>query len=144
MKNNGFTLIEIVVVATIISLLASVGLVTYAQFTKQSRDAKRKIDIETIRGSVELYRSNNDTYPDAVTPGGSICDPGGCTSTTTYMQKVPSDPKASTLTYYYTKISATDYTVGAYLEGGGSASCGNCSVSGTVVCNYCVGPYGEK
>lgn len=139
---NGFTLVEILVVATIIGLLATIGATTYSEFTKQSRDARRTADIELIRSSIEQYRGNNGTYPVSITAGGDICDPGGC-AVGTYMKKVPTDPKSSNV-YYYTG-SATDYTLGAQLERGGTGSCGDCqTASGTQACNYCVGPYGEQ
>ena len=62
-KLNGFTLIEILVVATIISLLAAAASVAYSQLSKQSRDARRKTDLEQVRAALEMYRSNNDDYP---------------------------------------------------------------------------------
>ncbi|MFZ6034859.1 MAG: type II secretion system protein [Patescibacteria group bacterium] len=138
-SGKGFTLIEILVAATIIALLSSVAAVTFSQFSQQSRDAKRKADLEQIRAAVEMYRSNNDVYP--ATIGTSLCDPGGCASGT-YMQKVPSDPKGTTYAYYYAG-SDTDYTVGAYLE----ATSTSCSVAISCTganCNYCLGPYGAK
>lgn len=143
-RNKGFTLVEILVVATIIGLLASVGIFSYVQFSKQSRDAKRKSDLEVVRSAVELYRSSNNTYPLSVTWGGDICDPGGCVNGT-YLQGVPNDPKASTdATYYYTS-DGSDYTLGASMESSSTSTCGDCnSGAGTQSCNYCVGPYGVK
>lgn len=141
-KQTGFTLVEILVVATIISLLAAGGAISYSQFTKQSRDARRKADLEQIRSAVEMYRSNNNQYPASITVGGDICDPGGCASGT-YMKNVPNDPK-SPRTYYYTG-STNDYTLGAELEQASTSSCGDCeTTAGTQACNYCLGPYGQK
>lgn len=136
---RSFTLIEILVVATIIGLLTAAGAVSYSQFNKQSRDAKRKADLESIRAAVEMYRSNEDTYPAGITLGGDLCDPLGC-ATATYMESIPNDPKSPNI-YYYTGSTST-YTLGAHLEAGGttcvaSPACG-------VDCNYCLGPYGEK
>ncbi|MEN9327752.1 MAG: hypothetical protein RI947_560 [Candidatus Parcubacteria bacterium] len=143
-KKDAFTLVEILVVATIIGLLASVGLFSYTQFSKQSRDAKRKSDLEVVRSALELYRSSNNTYPLSVTWGGDICDPGGCIDGT-YLKNIPNDPKASqNITYYYTS-DGIDYTLGASMEGSDTNSCGDCnSGAGTQSCNYCVGPYGVK
>lgn len=139
-RSLSFTLIEILVVATIIGLLASIGAASYTQFTKQSRDAKRKADLEQIRSAIEMYRSNNNSYPTAVTidcsSSAGITDAGN-----TYLSKIPLDPKCSTYSYYFT-ATANDYTLGAYLEGSGTGSCGTCGTA--IVCNYCLGPYGQK
>lgn len=132
-KNEGFTLIEILVVVTIIVLLTATAVVTYTAFLKQSRDAKRKADLEQVRAAVEMYRSNNDTYP-----VGNWSNLSVLTSGTVYIKSLPADPKSASYSYYYSG-SASDYTVGSYLESG-SGSCGG---SCTVNCNYCVGPYGQ-
>ena len=138
---EGFSLVEILVVVTIISILASIAAVSYSRFVKQSRDARRKTDIEQIRAAIELYRNFNDVYP---TPGmvfgsSSIVDSGQ----TVYMSKVPMDPMPTPYTYYYTSTAPTyqDYKICAYIEGGNTTSV---VVScGSLNCNYCMGPYGE-
>ncbi|KKQ23902.1 MAG: Type II secretion system protein G [Candidatus Roizmanbacteria bacterium GW2011_GWC2_37_13] len=131
-KLNGFTLIEILVVATIISLLAAAASVAYSQLSKQSRDARRKTDLEQVRAALEMYRSNNDDYP---------VNLSSLTAPTVYVQSVPTDPKSDTYSYYFNRISTSDYTLAAYLETGG-ANCvaGQCGGN----CNYCAGPYGQK
>ena len=132
-KSEGFTLIEILVVVTIIGLLTATAAVTYTAFLKQSRDAKRKTDLGQISAALEMYRSNNSTYP---TTGLSQL-----TTPTIYIQSVPTDPKNPAYTYYYSG-TASDYTLGAYLE-----STSSCPVTISCTganCNYCVGPYGQK
>jgi prepilin-type N-terminal cleavage/methylation domain-containing protein len=62
-KHDGFTLIEMLVVVTIIILLTSIGLVSYGQISKTSRDAKRKSDLEQARAALVLYRIDNGVYP---------------------------------------------------------------------------------
>lgn len=133
MKNkSGFTLIELLVVATIMVLLTVAGVVSYSVFLKQSRDVRRKADLGQIGAALEIYRSNNDTYP---TIGLSQL-----TAPTVYIQTIPVDPKNPTYTYYYS-ATASDYTLGAYLENGGTTCVvGQCGGN----CNYCLGPYGQK
>lgn len=62
-SKKGFTLIELVVVASIIALLAGAGIFSYTQFNIQARDAKRKTDLELVRSALELYKSSNGAYP---------------------------------------------------------------------------------
>ena len=130
---KGFTLIEILVVTTIIVLLTSAAAVTYSQFSKSSRDARRKTDLEQVKAALEIYRSNNDTYPVGNWSNLSVL-------TTTYIQSLPTDPKSASYSYYYSG-TADDYTIGAYLESGVTS----CVVGGcTVNCNYCLSPYGQQ
>lgn len=137
---RAFTLIEILVVATIIGLLAAVAVSSYSTLNTNSRDARRKADIEQIRAAIEMWRSNNNAYP--TTEITVTCDPSGIVdgSSNTYLSLIPKDPKCSTNTYYYTS-DGSDYTLGAYLEGGGTnCVAGQCGGN----CNYCMGPYGAK
>jgi general secretion pathway protein G len=138
---KGFTLIEILVVATIIGLLAAVAATSYSSLTKNARDARRKTDLQNIAGAFEQYRSNNNSYPTLVTitcSSGSITDSSG----RTYMSTIPIDPKCATNTYA-ASISASDYTLGAYIENSTAAQCGGLTC-GANNCNFCLGPYGQK
>lgn len=133
---KAFTLIEILVVTSILSLLISGAIVSYSILLRQSRDGKRKTDLEQVRAALEIYRSNNNTYP--VGTGWTILN--ALTAPTVYIQSLPLDPKNPTNSYYYTG-STSDYTLGAYVENGGmvcvASQCGS-------DCTYCVGPYGQK
>jgi len=60
---TGFTLIEILVVTTIIAILAAIGIVSYSQTNKNARDKKRQADIEQIRSALEMYRADEGVYP---------------------------------------------------------------------------------
>lgn len=139
---KGFTLIEILVVATIISMLSAGAFVSYSVVTKNSRNARRKTDLENIRVALEEYRRTKDIYPTSLTFGtGSLTDDLG----NTYMSKIPQDPKSPTQVYYYTSTGA-DYTLASQLET--TSSCAsppgspNCGTG--YACNYCLGPYGQK
>jgi len=144
MKKNrlkGFSLIEILVVVTIIALLAAGAAVTYSQLTKQSRDARRKTDLEQIRAALEMYKSNSAINQYPLHAAGTCV---GYADLAAYLGTMPSDPKTASSYYYNCSFAATDYTIGAYLEG----STPGCSVvllcKTGVNCNYCVGPYGQK
>lgn len=137
---EGFTLIEILVVSTIIALLAAAATLSYSQLSKQARDARRKTDLEQIRAAIEMYRSNNDVYP-ALTINCSSS--GGITDAqNTYLSTIPNDPKCSTYSYYYTNTDF-GYTLGAHLETN-STTCKSLTTQCTNNCTYCVGPYGEE
>lgn len=163
MKNKGFTLIEILVVATIISFLFVSGLVSYQGFAKSSRDARRKADLQQISAALELYKnsSNNTTnsYPDANDFEINCSSDSGITlSGTTFLSKIPKDPKCDEYSYQYSPVNASgeacdsadsdnicsDYTLATSLEN--SSATQDCLTlsSETIIYTYCIGPYGEK
>jgi prepilin-type N-terminal cleavage/methylation domain-containing protein len=60
---RGFTMIELLVVATIMAVLAAVGLVSYQSAARNGRNGKRKADLETVRSALVLYRTDTGAYP---------------------------------------------------------------------------------
>ena len=107
----GFTLIEVLVAATIIALLTSIGVVSYQAANRQARDAKRKADLEQIRAALEMYKTDHaGNYP-----------LGDCVNVNSLglNSYLPSDvtPPKSGETYFY-KVSADmkNYCVSANLE----------------------------
>ena len=64
-KHSAFTLIEILVVATIIIVLTTISIASFSTANKSARDAKRKSDLETIRQAMVLYKTQSATgvYP---------------------------------------------------------------------------------
>src|SRR3990172_7893177 len=94
-QTKGFTLIELLVAATIIALLTAIGVVSYANINKRSRDTKRKSDIEQIRSSLEMYRADNGSYPNA--GAGSWTDVSSLSALVTggYIAAIPADPKTT-------------------------------------------------
>ena len=61
-KQRAFTMIELLVSATIIILLTTAGLISFSQAAISSRNAKRKADLETMRQSLTLYKQDNAYY----------------------------------------------------------------------------------
>lgn len=63
LPSSGFSLIELLVVATIMIVLTTVALVSYRSAAMNSRNAKRQTDIQTVRQALVLYRSDEGCYP---------------------------------------------------------------------------------
>ncbi len=113
-KRKGFTLLELLVVITIIGLLSSVGLASYTRAQARARDAKRQSDLTTLRNALELYYSENNFY---VNTGGA------CTAVETslaplvpdFTKQLPTDPGGQGLPYLYCG-SSQDYCLQAKLE----------------------------
>ena len=63
-SNKGFSLIELMLVISIIGFLASIILVGMTNARRASRDAKRKADALQLRKALEIYSENNSgLYP---------------------------------------------------------------------------------
>jgi type II secretion system protein G len=124
-KNKGFTLIELLVVISIIGILT--GLLTSNLTASQARgrDGKRKTDLKAIATALEIYYSDNGTYPAprqaATCSNGTLgmgststsCGLLESTGTNTYMKQIPQDPKntaTGNFEYYYCTTTTTPTT----------------------------------
>lgn len=69
--NQGFTLIEIIVVIAIIGLLLSIATASYSNSLRHGRDQKRIVNVESIRSNLELFKSSQiaGVYPTSITSG---------------------------------------------------------------------------
>lgn len=107
----GFTMIELLVVTTIIIILTSIGLVSYTSANRSARNGKRKADIEMVRQALVLYRTDNTTYPATSNFNTMLTTIADYTSSTTV-----TDPK-NDATYFYSYSSAgATFTLTARLE----------------------------
>lgn len=131
---KAFTLVEILVVATIIMLLASIGFVSYSSLSKQSRDSRRVADLQNLRSALEFYRSDAGSYPCCTIESLDQLVPSG------YINKIPEDPKSDNPSYCYSS-TGFNYELCAKLEDGtANKSC--CSEFDTY--NFKMTPLGEE
>lgn len=59
----GFTLVEVIVVISILSILALIVAVEFREIQPRARDTERKADITTISVALEKYFQTNGEYP---------------------------------------------------------------------------------
>ena len=82
----GFTLIELMIVITIILILVGIAAANYGKFVQRTREAVLKHDLRTMREMIDRYTADRETLPQSVE---DLCSAG-------YLREVPVDPVTST------------------------------------------------
>jgi prepilin-type N-terminal cleavage/methylation domain-containing protein len=92
MWRTGFTLIEVLVAVSIISILAAIIYPNLNEARDEARNKAFQVELKETQLAIELYKAQNDgDYPDAATPGGT-CDGGNAQYS--YVINSPSCPDA--------------------------------------------------
>ena len=132
-NKKGFTLIELLVVIAIIGLLSTLAVVSLNNARVKSRDARRVADMKQMQTALELYFTDQNTYPAQPVAGvcgtlaGDLNDTNACCLSSTngfaaacagtnYMGSVPENPLPNGVTYNYTLDGATSYHITYSLE----------------------------
>ena len=107
----GFSLVELLVVMSVIAILATTASMSYTEAARETRDTKRIADMEAIGHALELFYQDNGRYPgacDGVSTDGEIIGEGETIDglLAPYLGQVPSDPlqgenPAEGLLYFY-------------------------------------------
>ncbi len=61
-REDGFTLIELIVVVAIIGILLTIPITSFVVFRDRGNDAAAKADVRVIEPSIEGYFGDQDTY----------------------------------------------------------------------------------
>lgn len=127
---KAFTLIELLIVITIIGILMALAIASYARTRASARDAKRQSDLEQIKSAAEIYRADNGRYPGF---GSAGTDNGWAFADTlsilspNYMNPIPTDPNYSAsnsncFTHYLYWTDGAKYTIFSYYMETGSVT----------------------
>lgn len=60
---KGFTLIELLVVIAIIGILSTLAVVSLGNARTRARDSKRLADVRTVQSALEIYYTDQQSYP---------------------------------------------------------------------------------
>ncbi|MFA6185255.1 MAG: prepilin-type N-terminal cleavage/methylation domain-containing protein [Candidatus Shapirobacteria bacterium] len=138
--NFGFTLVELLVVISIIGILTMIGAVAFSGAQKKARDTQRKTELDALSKALIMYYNDNGVLPDLNSDaflGSSVglTGPGGIV----YMAEMPKDPK-NVDPYIYSYRHKTDnktFYLFANLENKSDSQCKSAFVSNSVT--YCYG-----
>jgi len=114
---KSFTLIELLIVISIIGILSLIVVINISGAQEKARDTKRKADLESVKSALEAFRANKGQLPLQSTCAavGSIClamkeinflntEP----EFSRYLDKEPTDPNgSSSYRIFYAQIGAT-------------------------------------
>ena len=107
-SSRAFTLIELMVVISIIALFSSIGIFTYASARTKANDAKKQVETDQVEKAIILYKDSKGVVPANYTGTNSIATEG----TTAYSQSmqdlvnagylggIPQSPKGTDYSYY--------------------------------------------
>ena len=119
---SGFTLIELMVVISLLVILASLGLVQYRQSIIHTNEAVLKDDVVKMREAIDQYYADKNQYPetlDALVSGGYIREVPRDTftkSVSTWIT-IPSEPDANNPTAQPGIINVKSGFAGTALDG---------------------------
>ena len=64
--NAGFTLVELLIVISLISILAAMGLVQYRNSVVSAKEAVLQTDLFRMRDAIDQYYADKGKYPDSL------------------------------------------------------------------------------
>jgi prepilin-type N-terminal cleavage/methylation domain-containing protein len=62
-RNQGFTIVELLIVIVVIGILALLVITTYSGIQAKARNSKRQTDIQSLQTQLEAFFSQNGYYP---------------------------------------------------------------------------------
>ena len=62
---TGFTIVELLIVIVVIGILAAITIVAFNGVQARAKDSTRSNDLTAIQKALELYKTDNGTYPNA-------------------------------------------------------------------------------
>src|SRR6188768_1275958 len=81
-RERGFTLVELLIVISLISILAAMGLVQYRNSVVSTKEAVLQTDLFRMRDAIDQYYADKGKYPSSL---DSLVSDG-------YMRRIPEDP----------------------------------------------------
>jgi general secretion pathway protein G len=94
---RGFTLVELMIVMTIIGILASIAIPSYIRSVQKAKEAVLREDLHTLRTSIDSYTVDKEKAPQSL---DDLVQAG-------YLKTIPNDPMTSRSDTWITSQSDT-------------------------------------
>jgi len=98
---SGFTLIELIIVMTIIGILATLAIPYFAAAIRHAREAVLKEDLQTMRMAIDSYTMDKQKAPQSL---DDLVQEG-------YLKAVPEDPMTHAKDTWVTDTSDAMYSI---------------------------------
>lgn len=95
---KGFSLVELLVVISIIGLVTGIGASFVASIQRNTRDSQREADLRVLQSALQQYYADQNKYPGDLN-GSSLKSPD---NSKTYLNQIPKDPNGAA--YYYRPV----------------------------------------
>ena len=120
-RQSGFTLVELLIVAIILAILAAIVIPQFTETTTDARQSALKANLSAIRGAIALYRQQHFEYAALSASTGGTCT-GGTAGTGVLESQVALREQLTR----YTNVTgqscsltvAGSFEYGPYLKGG--------------------------
>jgi general secretion pathway protein G len=99
-SQGGWTLVELTIVISLITVLAAIALVGYRNAITGSREAVLKEDLFRMRDAIDQYYADRGEYPSALE---SLVTDG-------YLRTIPEDPLTGSAETWQTELAELDPT----------------------------------
>ncbi len=119
---KGFTLLEILIVITILGILASLVAVKIMDRPGQARTMKARLDIQTLENALKLFRLDNAFYPSTEQGLRALVEPPNTGRIPEHWRKggyieknqVPKDPWGNEYLYLSPGVHNEDFDLWSY------------------------------
>ncbi len=100
-SQSGFTLIELIIVMTIIAILATLAVPYFAGAVKHAREAVLREDLQTMRMAIDSYTMDKQKAPQSL---DDLVQEG-------YLRSIPEDPMTHSRDTWVTDTSDAMYSI---------------------------------
>lgn len=96
-RQQGFTLLELLIVIVIIGILATIVVPGLTSGPRRARDTQRKADLRGLKNALEVYYNDNNSYPTQTAAATDFLSSDTLVTAlvSNYAPSIPCDPRSS-------------------------------------------------
>ncbi len=135
-RNQGFTIVELLIVIVVIGILALLVITTYSGIQAKARNSKRSSDVSTIQTQLEAFFQNSGYYPSLADVNSTTWWSSNAKSLDTEALVDPSAPSSTDCFKTHNNCFAASATSKSYGYEAKDGSNGSCEADDTTCASY--------